>query len=118
MEKLINIIDDGTEYKNKDFIFKIIDYINNNQEDFINYYSINAFKVGLFSNKYIVRANIKSDNPILASLLDVFFAIKVKENDSCFIQISENEGIELAKLSEFLESKNFEKVLLKKLLEE
>lgn len=115
MKKLIYFVDLGTKYDNKVFVKNIIDFINDNQQLFINYYKLNKYGTGKIGN-IEVEADRVSNNPILSSLLDILIYMKYKENGDSHIEITEKEGNELVKMSDFLQRTGLERTLFSEIL--
>lgn len=104
--ELIKVIDDGAKYKNKELIFELINFINDNQNMFIDFYKLNKFGINKFA-----KSDSVSQNPILSTILDVFLAMRYFQTNDEEISFTESEGMELVKLSDFLKSKNIESVI-------
>lgn len=118
MKKLIyfvDFVDLGTKYDNKVFVKNIIDFINDNQQLFINYYKLNKYGTGKIGN-IEVEADRVSNNPILSSLLDILIYMKYKENGDSHIEITEKEGNVLVKMSDFLQRTGLERTLFSEIL--
>lgn len=118
MKKLIyfvDFVDLGTKYDNKVFVKNIIDFINDNQQLFINYYKLNKYGTGKIGN-IEVEADRVSNNPILSSLLDILIYMKYKENGDSHIEITEKEGNDLVKMSDFLQRTGLERTLFSEIL--